>query len=248
MRLSTIGLFVLIVAALAVLIGLGMWQLQRNEWKQDLVAKSHERTNLAPIEVEAALPLTTDELDYRRITVTGDWLTDDVQFIANRIRASTRGEEIVVPVLPAAGGPAVLVNMGWIPDGLRDDVLPEILAEAGTPIEGLARNFSELEGRRIASGAWTSFAPTSIGEELGYPVQPWIVIAGAERRGDVAQGAALPVQGWQRFENYTPHIEYALTWFGIAAALVVIATVRLVVVPWRARRGDTPTSGNDIKR
>jgi surfeit locus 1 family protein len=178
------------------------------------------------------------------VIVTGEWLTDDVMFIANRVRAATRGEEIVIPVR-VTDSLTVLVNMGWIPDGSRDTVLPELLAKTGEPIEGLALNIGNRTGRIAPSGSWTTLAPASMETELGYEVAPWIVLAGTERTGDARVGDGLPVQGWQRFTNTTPHVEYALTWFGLALALVVIAVMRFVVGPRRARRkgalaGDPP--------
>lgn len=243
MRLPTPVLIGLLASALVVLIGLGVWQVQRNEWKQDLVAHSHERTDAAPIDLATAGVPTAEEMDYRRVIVTGEWLTDDVMFLANRVRAATRGEEIVIPIR-VTDSLTVLVNMGWIPDGSRDTVLPELIARAGEPIEGLALDIGDRTGRIAPSGSWTALAPTSMEAELGYEVAPWIVLAGNERTDATPLGDALPVQGWQRFTNTTPHTEYALTWFGLALALAVIAVMRFVVGPRRARRKSAPATGS----
>ncbi|MEX2372663.1 MAG: SURF1 family cytochrome oxidase biogenesis protein, partial [Dehalococcoidia bacterium] len=155
---------------------------------------------------------------------------------------STRGEEIVAARRPAGGGPAVLVNLGWIPLGARDDVVPG-LVDAPAVVEGLARDPGERSARTIPDGAWTGLSPASMGEALGYPVADWFVFAGPEREGQGALGEALPIQGWQRFTNTTPHIEYALTWFGLALALVAVAVVRLMVEPRRRARDSTPATG-----
>ncbi|MEX2031899.1 MAG: SURF1 family protein, partial [Dehalococcoidia bacterium] len=239
MRLPVPVLLGLLVAALAVLVSLGVWQLQRNEWKHDLVARSHQRTDAPPLDLATALTSGADDVDFRRVVVTGEWLTDDVMFIANRVRASVRGEEIVIPVR-VRDDLTVLVNFGWIPDGSRDDVLPEVLAEAGAPVAGLALNLGDRTARRAPSGSWTAAAPTSMGAELGYEMAPWIVLAGDERTEAARAGDDLPVQGWQRFTSTTPHLEYALTWFGLALALVAIAGARFVIGPWRARPMDAP--------
>ena len=233
MRLPAPVLFALLAAAFVVLVGLGVWQLQRNQWKQDLVDLSHGRTDAPPLQVSEASGVDPEEVDYRRVALEGEWAWDDMMFLANRIRSSTRGEEIVVPVRLVDGG-AVLVNLGWIPDGAREDVLAGGLDDLEP--SGLARDYGDLRGRRIPSGSWTALSPSAMGEHLGYPVAEWVVIAGEEREGEASAGDALPVQGWQRFHNTTPHIEYALTWFGIAAALVAIAVARLVVAPRRAAR------------
>lgn len=234
MRLPVPALLGLLAAALVVLVGLGVWQFQRNEWKRDLVARRDERTDAAPLDLATAGIPDAWDVDYRRVAVTGKWLTDDVMFIANRVRAATRGEEIVIPVR-VTDALTVLVNMGWIPDGSRDTALPEFLASAGEPIQGLALDIGDRTGRVAPSGSWTALAPASMEGALGYEVAPWIVLAGTERDGDARVGDGLPVQGWQRFTNTTPHVEYALTWFGLALTLVVIAVMRFVVGPRRAR-------------
>ena len=234
MRLPTMALVILLALAFAVLMALGVWQLQRNEWKQDLVATSHERTDAAPVEVTDSAATTPAAVEYRRVAIEGEWLLDDVQFLANRARSSVRGEEILLPVRPPTG-PVVLVNMGWIPDGVRDDLLRALRADAGSPIEGLGLDASTRRGTQIPSGSWSGLDVERMSAVLGYPVSPWFILAGEERTRDPLPNEPLPLQGWQRFENTTPHIEYALTWFGIAAALVAVAITRLVIVPRRER-------------
>lgn len=234
MRLRSLALLGLISLALAVLIALGVWQLQRNDWKQDLVAKSDARTDEAPLTITDASDLDPESMDYRRVVIEGEWRLEDTMLLANRIRNGQRGQEIVVPAQPAGGGPAVLVNLGWVPDGIAE-AEREALVTAATPKAGLARDISGRDARQIPSGAWTGLSPEDMGAALGYPVAEWYVIAGEERAPGAGLGDTLPVQGWQRFVNTTPHIEYALTWFGIAAVLVVIAVARLIVAPRRTR-------------
>ncbi len=245
MRLPVPVLLGLIGAALVVLLGLGTWQLQRNEWKQDLVERSHARTDAAPLALRGSTDVDPEEVDYRRVTLEGHWLPEGALTLVNRVRAGTLGLEVVVPFRPADGGPDVLVNLGWIPTardqaGVDAFTVTDALPPGETTISGLARDFSGVDGRSLDGASsqprWTGLAPSAIQEASGAPLAPWVVIAGEEREGAPAQGEALPVQGWQRFHNTTPHIEYALTWFGIAAVLVAAAVARLVVVPRRSRQ------------
>lgn len=230
MRLPTPVLLGLIGTAFAVLIGLGVWQVQRNEWKQDLVAESHARTDAAPLDIVDASTSAPDEIEYHRVLIEGEPRFEDAMFLANRARSSVRGEEIVVPVQPPQG-PAVLVNFGWIPDGARDEVMGELDASTTAPIAGLAVDASGRNGNQIPSGSWSNLDTEAMGEALGYPVAGWFVLAGEERDTEPSPSEEPPVAGWQRFHNTTPHVEYALTWFGLAAALVAVAVFRLVVAP-----------------
>ncbi len=250
MRLKTIALLALLAAAFVVLIGLGVWQVQRNDWKQGLVEASHARTEATPLEVTEAGEYAPDEVEYRRVNLHGVWQLDDVMFLANRARESARGEEIIVPVVLQDGGPAVLVNIGWIPDGARADVLATLVADprAAGVTGGLAVDASGRDGHVIPSGSWSNLDTEAMAEALGYDVAPWFVLGGEERTSNPNPNEALPVGGWRRYENTTPHVEYALTWFGLAAVLAVSATFRLVVAPRRAAREaplprtDDPTS------
>lgn len=247
MRLPTPALLALLAAAFAVLVGLGVWQVQRNEWKQGLVAESHTRTEAPPLEVTDARAYAPDEIGYHRVRLHGAWQLDDVMFLVNRARESARGEEIIVPVKPEAGGPAVLVNIGWIPDGARDDVLSTLVSDArsGGVTEGLAVDASGREGRLIPSGSWSNLDTEAMAEVLGYDLVPWFVIGGKERTSAPSPSEPIPVDGWRRYQNATPHMEYALTWFGLAAALAVSAAFRLVVAPRRAARETPPPRTDD---
>lgn len=235
MRLPMPALLTLMALAFATLIALGVWQLDRNEWKQALVAQINERTDAPPLDITDSAELRPGEIEYRRVEIDGEWLLNDAQFLASRVRETTLGEELIVPVQPASG-PAILVNMGWYPAGARDDVLGQFTDADQTTIRGLAIDGRGRTGRQAPSGGWSAVAPQEMSRVLGYPVASWFVVAGDERDGRVSSSESLPVQGWQRYVNTTPHMEYALTWFGIAAALAVIAVLRFVVQPRRERQ------------
>ena len=247
MQLRMPVLLALIALALVVLVGLGVWQVQRNDWKQGLVDASHARTEASPLEVTDASEHAPDEIEYRRVNLHGTWQLDDVMFLANRARESVRGEEIIVPVTLEGAGPAVLVNVGWIPDGAREDILRELAADprAAGITTGLAVDATGREGRIIPSGSWSNLDTEAMAEALGYDVAPWFVLGGDERTANPSPNEALPVGGWRRYENTTPHIEYALTWFGLAAVLVVSAVFRLVGAPRREAREAPPPRPDD---
>lgn len=246
MRLPTPALLALIAAAFVVLVGLGVWQVQRNEWKQDLVAESHAKTDAPPLEVHDPSEYVPSEIEYRRVRLHGAWQLDDAMFLANRARYSVRGEEIIVPIVLEGGG-AVLVNVGWIPDDAREDVMRDLALESDRAVtEGLAFDIEGRDGNVIPSGSWSNLDSEAMSEALGYEVAGWYVLAGEERADAPSPNDPLPVAGWQRFENTTPHVEYALTWFGIAATLLGSAVFRLVIAPRRAQREalDAPSTAD----
>jgi surfeit locus 1 family protein len=236
LHLPTIAAVVASATATAVLVALGVWQLQRHEWKQGVVAERTARMEAAPAAAAALAALLPEETDYRRAEATGDWDFEHAMVLANRGRNGVKGEELLVPLLLAPGGPAVLVNRGWYPEDARADVLQRLAAQPLGPVSGLARYVLTDGSRQIESGAWTRLDPLAMGEALPYPVLPWVLIEGEMLERTTLGDGTWPLQGYPPFRNTVPHIEYAVTWFGLAVALVAVAFVRLFAVPRRERR------------
>ncbi len=239
---STVVLLALAVAGAVVLSGLGSWQLMRNEHKQDLAGELAARIAATPLAPAEAFAMPDDDLDYRRLALDGEWDYDRLQVIANRTRYGQRGEEVVVPLRPADGGPAVLVNRGWYPAAEREAVLA-ILAGEDDGLDGLIRVGRSLRATQGPDGSWTRFDVASIAELLPYEVVTWRATAGTlVEHLPRSAPAERPVTLFEGYENTTPHMEYALTWFGLAAAMLVTAGVRV----WRGgaeSRPEQPPSG-----
>ena len=252
LRLPTPVMIALLLAAFGVLIALGSWQYGRHQEKQELGARLGGRTEAPPIELsrgDATPPL--EELDFRRVRIAGEWDVASALVVTNRVRFGTRGEQLVVPLRPAGGGPAVLVDRGWYPIELRDEVRARITVEPDSVALGMARDLSGGSARLIANTGWTAFRPASMAETLPYPVVAWGLIEGAtpldtDRVAPPAR-AELPQTGYVPFRNTIPHMQYALTWWGLAATLVVVAVLRFWIVPLRQararERGDAHDGG-----
>ena len=240
-RLPVPVLAVLLTLALAALLGLGVWQLQRNAARDHLVAERNARLTEAPLPAAEAQRLPLEAVDYRLVAATGTWDLARAMVLANRARFATKGEEVVVPLLLAPGGPAILVNRGWYAEGRRDAVLAALAqapAAPGAPgqTEGLAHYIEGLRGSRTPAGTWTHLSTHDMGVTLPYPVLDWYVIEGHLLSGSgFSRPDTLLVQGFYPYTSTIPHLEYALTWFGIASALAVVAFTRLVVAPRRER-------------
>jgi surfeit locus 1 family protein len=227
MRLPTSVVLALVALATLVLIALGVWQLTRNEAKRDLARQIDAAIAAPPLGVAAALTAPRDEVEWHRVTVEGRWDLEHAQFVGNRTRFGLRGEEIVVPLV-VADAPVLLVDRGWYPLGEREETLARLTSEQSVAVEGVAR-FLSGRSASLVDGAWTRLDPSRMGEALPYAeVAPFVVVAGEEI--DDAERVVpdvRPVPGFEGYRNTTPHVEYALTWFGLAVALVVTASVRI---------------------
>ena len=225
-RLQTPAVLALVLAALVVLVGLGSWQLARNEWKQQLIEDRDAAIAAPPLAAAEAAALDGEAVEYRRVALEGEWDYGSAQIVANRTRFGLRGEDIYVPLLTGEGAPALLVHRGWYPAAERERVLASL--EANAPPEALALRASSATASRNEDGAWTRFGLDSIAAALPYPVAPLYVLAGERIEQQPRRVPdALPLTGYEGYRNTTPHIEYALTWYGLAAVLAVTAGLRI---------------------
>ena len=218
-----------VVAAIAVFLGLGAWQVQRLFWKLDLVARVDARLAAAPVAAPGPVAwggLTREDDEYARVTVTGRFVHEhEVRTLAVTERGS--GYWVVTPL--ATRGFMVLVNRGFVPQD-RSDPATRLAGQVTGPVtvNGLLR-LSEpgggfLRGNDPGARRWYSrdVAAIADAERLEGPVAPYFIDADA-----TPIPGGLPVGGLTVVHFRNPHLSYALTWFALAGGLAWLA--------WRAR-------------
>ena len=203
-------------AMLAVLLGLGTWQVQRLHWKRTVLAQ------IARAEAAPAVALTAEPEPYAKVQVTGRLRDDLSASYGAEVRDTPAGTQLgtqLIEPLERADGEAILVDRGWVPDKrLRPIARPE----GDVTLEGYVRP-SETPGLFSATDNpaarlfYTLDAP-AIGAALGlHHVAPFILVAVGsappERYPDPARHLPRPPNN---------HLSYAITWYGLAVALVVI--------------------------
>jgi len=207
--------------ALAVLVALGTWQVERLHWKESLNATLAERLG-APAVTPEALPAGLAEAEFRRVRLDGRFRHDRELFLGPRTLRGEVGMHVVTPFERTAGG-IVLVDRGFVPNARR---APATRAEGqvdGTvTVEGVVR----LPGRRGAftpdddprANQWFTVDPPAMAAAAGVgAVAPWYVEA-----GPASNPGGLPVGGQTVAMLPNNHLQYAMTWYGLAVALVVI--------------------------
>ncbi|MFL6768210.1 MAG: SURF1 family protein [Sphingomicrobium sp.] len=103
---------VLVALAVAVLIGLGVWQLRRAEWKQALIEQYEAASALPPITFPTS-PIANDQLPLFR-HATGNCLRPvSKRAIAGQNRAGDTGYVQIVECVTGAEGPGMSVELGW---------------------------------------------------------------------------------------------------------------------------------------
>jgi surfeit locus 1 family protein len=203
-------------AVLVVLIGLGTWQIQRLRWKTDLLAQ------IARAEAAPAVPLSAQPDPFTKVEVRGHLRDDLAASYGAEVRDTPAGTELgtylIVP-LEFDDGAILLVDRGWVPQKRPH---PLARASGDVVIEGYIRP-SDAPGLfsapdNPAARQFYTLDAAAIGTALGlHRVAPFFLVAlgppPAERYPDPERHLPRPPNN---------HLSYAITWYGLAVALVVI--------------------------
>ena len=213
------------VPAVLVMLGLGTWQMQRLEWKEDLVRRVEQRLHAAPVPLPPSIA-DPEALEFRPVTVAGRFLNDREMLLIARPRQGQVGYELLTPLqrTEADGGGVVLVNRGFLPlDRRAAASRPESHVEGPVTVTGLVR-LPQPAGwfqpaNRPGAEAWMRLDPPAMAESAGLAgVAPLVV----EATPDPARGNA-PLNGIQPLvELPNNHAQYAFTWYSLAATLAVV--------------------------
>jgi len=227
---SWLGLLVPAILVFAVLISLGVWQVQRKAWKEGLVAMLTERLAAPPQGLPApAAWLQLDQAgdEYRRVTFTATFDNSREALVyaaASAFRPDVAdagpGYWVLTPARLADGG-IVIVNRGFVPDGRKD---PQ------TRPDGEVSGPLDMVGAMRWPEARHWFTPNDDPAHNLWFVRDPAAIAVAKGLGSLApfyveQEAPVPPGGWPQPGKLVVnlpdnHLQYALTWFGLAAVLV----------------------------
>lgn len=227
-----LGPAVATVVALAILCGLGAWQVERLRWKTALIATISARTTApaqdAPPETEWP-NLKPADYAYRRVVLSGTFDHADETHVFRPLSAEdARGRfsgvgDLVLTPLRLASGAVVIVNRGFVP---KDRIDPASRAEGQIggvlTVTGLMR---EPEGRNLFTPAddpqanrWFTRDPQAIASYRHLDrVAPFTVDADAE-----SLPGGLPQGGETVLAIPNNHLSYALTWFGLAIGLCAV--------------------------
>ena len=219
-------LFSAITLVIILLISLGLWQIERNDWKQNLILEKNTNMLLEPLNTSTINEIDKKSFDYRRISIEGKWDFSYPFFLGNKVKKNNLGEEIIIPFLLANNNGVILVNRGWYPIFERQKVIDKLEENQLETLEGLIR-VTKYTGKQTSNGVWTAFDHESMGKKLPYEIEEWVVFEG-KAENNYKNNSAYPIQGWAIYTSTTPHIEYALTWFGLALVLLITTIARFV--------------------
>jgi len=229
------------IVGVAILIGLGIWQLDRKTWKENLIETVTTRIARAPesLPPRASWPrLLPEGNEYTRVTFPAEFLDGQEALVytaGSAFRPDVQGPGYWV-FAPArlAGGSIVLVDRGFVPLERKDPA---------TRADGNAHGIIEIVGVMRWPEARGLFTPADDPNSNVWYLRDPKAIAAAKKWASAAPfyidqespvaAGGVPLAGKLAVRLPDNHLQYAITWFGLALAL---AGVYVVWLAGRLRR------------
>jgi surfeit locus 1 family protein len=241
-RRSVLVTSLFVAVALAILLSLGTWQLQRLTWKEALIATLEERLAAPPVALPPARnwgKLDAGRDEYLRVAFTGTFENDKEALVyttGSSMRDDTTGPGYWV-LTPArlADGRTVIVNRGFVPEGRQD---------SGSRRDGLVSGNVDIVGVLRWPDPPSLFTPAGDPARNLWFARDSAAIAAAKGIADAApfyveMESPVPPGGLPHPAPVHPilpnsHLGYAITWFGLAAMLVAVYGAWMIG-RWRGR-------------
>lgn len=233
----------------AVLVALGVWQLERRDWKLDLIEKSEARLAAAPIDFDEAVAraLAGEDMEYQPVIVAGVY-AHDLEAPVFGTLGGEAGAYIFTPLDAPDGQPGALsgevetgsapesatnqesgrrfiyVNRGFVPQKLLAPATrPEGEVGGNVTVRGLFRSAEHRSGFAKLLGA-----DDQPGQNLWFLRNPQKLAARHNidtvpyyiDSSGAENAAAWPKGGTTQLDFFNRHLEYALTWFALAGVLL----------------------------
>jgi surfeit locus 1 family protein len=209
------------LGALVVLLGLGTWQVERLRWKEAVIAERTSQLTAEPI----ALPAADDwaAWDFRRVEVAGVFDHDREQLFGASTHQGELGHHVLTP-LRRDDGSVVLVDRGWVPAGRAHPAARwEGQVQGPVAVTGIARyRAADQAGwftpaNQPETRMWYRYDLPGFEQALGLTLLPLVIEA-----DDQPNPGGLPIGGLTQVTLTNNHLQYAVTWYGLALTLVAV--------------------------
>lgn len=207
-----------LIPGLALLLSLGVWQIGRLHQKETLIASIQAGLAVPPVGLAEVFRSGVAKSEYRHIRMSGHFLHDREQYLFAQGPGSAPGVHVITPLVQQ-NGQAVLVDRGFVPDELRDP-----LRRKGGQTEGEIRITGVLRlpqygglftpAPNLHTHLWFARDVSAIAQAARVAAVPVLVEADA-----TPNPGGWPLGGQTRIDFPNDHLQYAITWFGLALAL-----------------------------
>jgi surfeit locus 1 family protein len=230
-RTRSLVFFATTIALAAVFIRLGVWQVSRLRERRALNQVAESTRALPLIHFDdpgSASSARDDEMNNRRVTVTGRYDHAAEVVIRGQSDGGEPGVRIVTPFRPLRGDTAILVQRGYVGSAdARSVDLTAIREEGVRTVTGIAMALpdSGVRGEPFEQGdqlTWRRVDLPALRSRLPYPLHGWLIL----QTPDSAL-PPLPRRDKAPPLDDGPHLSYAIQWFSFAIIAVVVGIVGL---------------------
>ena len=214
------------LGALVVLLGLGTWQVERLIWKERLIAARQAAVDAPPVGLPSSLTAAR-ALEYHLVSATGHFLNDRELYLGATSEDGRPGYQVITPLV-LADGRVLLVERGFVPQQRKD---PQ--SRAAGELEGAVTVTGLLRVAPPGKPHW--FVPDNSAERNYWFYVDIPAMAAASRVENVLpfyvdadatpNPGGLPEGGQTRLDLPNNHLQYAITWYALAAGLIVVYAV-----------------------
>lgn len=210
---------------LPVLLSLGVWQLNRAEEKRVLLAERGKKEHMPALDITGQAEHDLSELEFRKLRVVGRFDSNYVIYIDNKVYQGKVGYQVVEPLVLQPTQEAILVNRGWVAATASRADLPEISHQSSEQtIYGIAkfdtRDVASLGAGNRSGEDWPALVRwidiAELQKSMPFKLKPYLLL----QTNDNGDGL---LREWM-FVSSPPekNQSYAIQWFSLAAALVLI--------------------------
>jgi surfeit locus 1 family protein len=228
----------LVIAACIVMVRLGLWQLDRMEWKRAITAQQRENLAAETLVLDAnTLQTDLESQRFRSVVVRGEYdMTEQVGW-RNQVWEGLPGYHLITPLRIEGTNTAILINRGWVP------VAKYFEGEPIFPMEGTVEVAGMILSGQIETGigyqqdpipfagtnlnTWNLINIPRIDEQIeDYDLLPVFIQQAADPTlpANPAEWpeSALPYAGLPTIQlDEGPHLGYAIQWFTFALILAI---------------------------
>lgn len=196
------------------------WQQGRANQKRALQAR-YDAAERMPRQLMVGME-ALEQVEYRHVRLLGAWVPDKAIWIDNRTYQGLAGYHLIMPLRFPGTDRYVLVNRGWVPRSANlakaaavPDGLVEVLGRAVPP----PGRYVELSQQTVSGHIWQNLSIERYARRYAMSVMPVLV----EQANGQSDGL---IREWKKPDaGVHKHVAYAVQWYGIALAVVVLYVV-----------------------
>lgn len=223
---------VILLSAFGLLLSLGTWQMQRLAWKEGLLAELDRNLEAEPLPIDEIISASNrgDNFEYKPVSVTGifDHSKEQHFFATHEGRV---GYYVYTPL--TFDQSVIFINRGFVPFDLKEPITRlDGQIEGLVTITGLARNMLDHKPSFLVPDNtpeqniyyWKDLRAMAANAELSYnkPSLVKFFIDADLMSSPGMQAGSYPIGGVTIIDLPNNHLQYAFTWYGLAATLLIV--------------------------